>query len=166
MDKEKNPVVEENKDFVKAEATPFQAPVSVEDVPVSDLSMLENPNVGFFCSMKDDGTRASKAKIYNAINNAEDTVADHINEVLELVDVVAHTIQLPDQNGVIQDCIRTVLVDKNGKCYQAVSEGVVSSLQKIFAIVGKPSWKDEPLKVKIRQVATKNGNSVLKLEMM
>ena len=138
--------------------------VMVSDVAKVDLvEQLKNPTSGFYCSIKDDGTRKNKVAIFNAINGADESVADHIGEVLEIVNVVAHPVELPDEEtGEILECLRTVLVDKNGKTYTAVSQGIASALSRIFSIVGTPedgAWEQEPVKMKIKQVKTRNGNN-------
>lgn len=146
--------------------------VNKDDVANVDLlSELKNPEGAFFCSITDDGTRKSKTAIFNAINGAEDTVANHINEVLEVVDVVAHPIELVnEETGEIVRTLRTVLIDKKGKAYTAVSQGITSALSRIFSIIGSPeggAWHDEPVKMKIRQVQTRNGaNKVNTIELV
>lgn len=141
--------------------------INEQDVAsVSLMDTLKNPNKDFLCSIPDNGTRAAKVKIYNAVNNASAQLADQVNKVLEIVDVVAHPVQLADmQTGELKELLRVVLIDKNGVSYQAVSEGVVSSLGKIFSIVGTPSWQDEPVKMMPVTVKTAKGYSVLTLEL-
>ena len=136
----------------------------VQDVATVDLvEQLKNPNGQFYCSIKNDGTRKTKIAIFNAVNGADESVADHIGEILEIVNVVAHPVELVDEEtGVIVNALRTVLIDKNGKSYTAVSQGITSALAKIFSIVGTPeegAWEKEPVKMKIRQVKTRNGNN-------
>lgn len=135
---------------------------------VDMLSDLKNPESAFFCSIIDDGTRKSKIAIYNAVNTQDTQLADHIGEVLEIVDVVAHPVRLTDsETGEITDALRTVLIDTKGIKYGAVSAGITSSLQKIFAIVGMPSWVDEPVKMRVKQVKTNNGaNKVNTIELV
>lgn len=124
------------------------------------VEQFKNPAGKFFSSLQDDGTRKSKVAIYNAINNADEQIADHINKILEIVDVVAFPVELADEDtGEIIQCLKTVLVDKYGKTYTATSQGIANSLSRIFSIVGMPSWKDEPVKMKIKQVTTRNGNN-------
>lgn len=134
--------------------------ITTDTAPVQLLDGLMNPNANFYCSIQNDGSRKSKVKIYNAINNADKKIADCIGETLELVDVVAHPAQVVDEEtGEVVEILRTVLIDKDGVSYSASSVGITNSLEKIFAIVGMPSWADEPLKVKIKQIATGNGNN-------
>lgn len=105
----------------------------MNDVASIDLvEQLKNPGAGFYSSITDDGTRKSKIAIFNAVNGADESVADHIGEVLDIVNVVAHPVELTDEEtGEIINCLRTVLVDKNGKTYTAVSQGITSALAKV-----------------------------------
>lgn len=135
-----------------------------QDVARVDLvEQLKNPNSQFYCSIKNDGTRKTKVAIFNAVNGADESIADHIGEVIEVVNVVAHPVELLDEEtGEVVNALRTVLIDKNGKTYTAVSQGITSALSKIFSIIGTPedgAWEKEPVKMKIRQVKTRNGNN-------
>lgn len=137
------------------------------DIVTYTIDDLTNVNSSFFCSIKDDGTRESRVKIYNALNTQGEQLSDHINEELEIVDISAHTIKVVDNStGELTQTLRTVLIAKDGTTYQSVSSGVISSLQKIFAIVGFPSWVDEPVIVKPVNVKTNNGFKVLTLELV
>ena len=135
--------------------------VSREDVAsVALVDTLKNPMGQFYCSIEDDGSRESKVKIFNAVNSADSNIADHIGEVLEIVDVVAHPVELADEEtGEIIQALRAVLIDVNGISYAAVSQGITSALSKVFSIVGPPSWKEHPVKMKLKQVKTRNGNN-------
>ena len=135
-----------------------------EDIAQVDLIQeLKNPNGAFYCSIQDDGTRASKIAIFNAVNSADESLGDHIGEVLEIVNVVAHPVSLLDEiTGEVVECLRTVLIDVNGTTYTAVSQGITSALSRIFSIVGSPengAWVKEPVKMKVKQVKTRNGNN-------
>lgn len=134
------------------------------DVASLDLiEQLKNPAGQFYCSVVNDGTRKSKIAIFNAINSADESLADHIGEVIEVVDVIAHPVELVnEETGEIIQALRTVLITKEGKSYTAVSQGITSALGRIFSIIGSPdagAWKDEPVKMKIKQVKTRNGNN-------
>lgn len=134
--------------------------VKEDFAPVNMLDSLTNPDNTFFCSIEDDGTRKSKVAIYNAINSAEKSITDMIGKRIEIADVVAHPITITDEEtGEMVDTLRTVIIDKDGVAYQAVSGGINNSLQKLFSIFGMPSWKDNPVKVEVRQVKTRNGNN-------
>lgn len=146
------------------ETTNTNALVIREDIATVNLvEQLKNPMGQFYCSVADDGTRKSKVAIFNALNAADENIADHIGETLAVVDVIAHPVEITDENtGEIITALRTVLITKEGKSYVAVSMGITSALSKIFSIVGMPdggAWHDEPVKMKIKQVKTRNGNN-------
>lgn len=126
-------------------------------VTVDAMSALMNPESNFMCTIPNDGSRKSQIAIYNAINSSEKKVADMLGKTIELVDVVAHPITMIDeQTGEVIDTVRTVLIDKNGTSYTAVSGGITNSLQKLFMVFGMPHW-EEPVKVEVKQVSTRNG---------
>ena len=143
------------------ETTNTNALVIREDIATVNLvEQLKNPMGQFYCSVADDGTRKSKVAIFNAVNGADESLGDHIGEVLEVVDVVAHPVTLTDEEtGEIINALRTVLITKDGKTYTAVSQGITNALARVFSIVGMPSWKEEPVKMKIKQIKTRNGNN-------
>ena len=138
--------------------------VNKEDIASVDLlESFKNSDSQIYSSVQSDGTRASMVSIFNAINGADEQVADHINEVLEVVDVIAHPVELADEEtGKMVKCLRTVLITKDGKSYVAVSNGIASALSRIFSLIGKPdggAWHKEPMKMKIVQRKTRNGNN-------
>lgn len=127
---------------------------------VDIVEQFKNPMGQFFCSIPDDGSRKTKVAIFNAINNANEQIADHINEVLEIVDVVAFPVDVVDEDtGEIVTCLKTILIDKKGVSYSATSQGIANALSRVFSLVGMPSWADEPVKMKIVQIKTRNGNN-------
>lgn len=132
-----------------------------------EIENLMNPSAAFFCSIPNDGSRRSAIAIYNAVNSKGESLDDHKGEVLEIVNVAAHPVSLVDENtGEVVQAMRTVLIDKNGKNFDAVSQGVVSSLQKIFAIVGQPPYNDEPLKIKVVEQKTRKGYKTNTIELV
>lgn len=120
------------------------------------------------CSVADDGTRKSKIVIYNAISNPQHNLAELINSEIAIVDVIVHDVELvDDETGELVQTKRVILIDVKGETYVAVSQGIVNSIYKLMAIIGQPSWKDEPVIVKVKQVKTRNGNNkVLTLELI
>lgn len=130
------------------------------------LNSLTNPADSFYCSIPNDGSRAAQVKIYNAINNKGESLDDHMGEVLEIVNIAAHPVTLTDElTGEIIEALRVVLIDKNGKNYDAVSQGIVSSLQKIFGIVGVAPY-EPALKIKVVQQKTRKGFKTNTIELV
>ncbi|MEB9381012.1 hypothetical protein P4J09_23680 [Bacillus cereus] len=118
----------------------------------------------FFSSIQKTD-RKSAIKVYNAINSSENALADHRGEVLQITDMVAHAITLEDEvTKENVDALRVVLVAKDGKAYHAISQGVVSSIQKIISIVGPAPW-NEPLEIVPVEVKTRKGFKTLTLQL-
>ncbi|MED1164572.1 hypothetical protein, partial [Bacillus paranthracis] len=130
--------------------------MTVDKVTPSIFEAEGSKEVFFSSIQKTD--RKSAVKMYNAINSSENALSDHTGEVLQITDMVAHAITLEDeQTKENVDALRVVLLDKDGKGYHAVSQGVVSSIQKIISIVGPAPWTDEPLKIVPYEVKTRKG---------
>ena len=139
-----------------------------EDVaPAALMDGFTNPTGQFYCSIQNDGSRRAAINIYNAVNSKGESLDDHKGEVLEIVNVAAHPVRLVDENtGELVDALRTVLIDKNGKVFDAVSQGIASSLQKLFGIVGMPPWNGEPLKIKVVEQKTRKGYKTNTIELV
>jgi len=141
--------------------------VAVTEDIVTNLSpsIFEDTSTALFSTIQVTD-RASKIKVYNAISDSENALDDHKGEVLEITDFVAHPITLQDDvTGEDVQAMRVVLIDKNGEGYHAVSGGVVSSLQRIIAIVGAGPWTDEPLQVVAVEKKTRKGFKTLTLKL-
>lgn len=124
------------------------------------LQSLVNPKTDMYCSIKKMDTKEEKMKIFNAINGNGKRIAEMLGKTIMLKDVVAHSIQLMDeQTGEIIDTVRVVLIDDKGESYAGVSAGIMNSLSKIFMIYGEPENWEEPIKVEIQQKSTRNGNN-------
>lgn len=156
MTENKNEIMTENKNEI----------MSMELAAPQQLDMLTNPG-SFYCSIQNDGTRASAVAIYNAVNSKGESLDDHKGEVLEIVNVAAHPVTLIDENtGAVVEALRTVLIAKDGNIFDAVSQGIASSLSKIFGIVGMPPWTDEPLKIKVVEQKTRKGRRTNTIELV
>lgn len=132
----------------------------------ASIDIFSNPTANFFSSIKDDGSREAKIKIYNMINAPDDKLGQHVDEVLEITDLVAHPIQVVDeQTGEILDTLRVIMISSDGTAYASSSLGIVSSLQKIMPIVGRAPWKPA-IKVKVVETQTRKGRSALTLTLL
>lgn len=132
---------------------------------VADFANPANSNI--FTTI--EGTdRKSKVAVYNAISAPDKKIAECIGEVIEIKDFVVHEVQVLDENtGELANLLRTVVISSDGTSYEAVSIGIANSLQRLIAFLGKPSEWDEPVKVKIKQKKTRNGdNKVTLLEIV
>lgn len=141
--------------------------INRNDLIVPDMiNGLTDTTSAFFSSIVDDGSRKSKIAIYNAISKDDEKLDDHKGEILKIKDIVAHTVTLADEeSGEVLNLVRIILIDDKGVGYASISQGVYSSIQKIFAIVGMPTW-DEPMKLKCVEQKTRKGFKTLTLELV
>ena len=118
---------------------------------------LSAEQTSMFCSIQ-GGTHESKVAVFNASNNPDHKVGDYINKVIVVKDVLAELIEVTnEETGEIEVTPRVVLIDMDGKSYQAVSKGIFNALKKAIAIFGAPTW-DEGLPCLIKQVSVGKGS--------
>ena len=104
--------------------------------------------------------------LFNAMNSPKHRISDMIGQVIEVVHVFCEVVKCTnEETGEVSMCPRTVLIDKNGESYQAVSLGVFGALKKIFQIKGAPSTWTKPCKLKVMQV-TKGTRKMLTFSMV
>lgn len=118
---------------------------------------LSAEQTSMFCSIQ-GGTHESKVAVFNASNNPDHKVGDYINKVIVVKDVLAELIEVTnEETGEVEVTPRVVLIDMDGKSYQAVSKGIFNALKKAIAIFGTPTW-DEGLPCLIKQVSVGKGS--------
>lgn len=151
---------------VTEESAPTTALTTVAQAEAGNLQLqFEDVSSVFYCSIPQDGSRETAIKIYNAMNNSVTSIRD-LRDPIMVTDIIAHTIQLLDENtGEIVDATRVVLIDEQGIGYHAVAQGIVSSIQKIVGIVGRAPW-NPAIKMLPRQVKTRKGFYTLTIELM
>lgn len=137
--------------------------IAISEVDVADgiraydVRELEGTKLAAFCSVKAE-TMAEKALVFNAANNPQHKVNDFINKKIMLKDVYAETLELCNaETGEYEKAPRIVLIDENGEAYECVSVGMFSSLKKLIATFGEPTWED-PIPVVVKQEKVKNGS--------
>ncbi|MFD8693182.1 hypothetical protein [Streptomyces sp. NPDC059651] len=140
--------------------------LATEDIATASPSIFEQGTQQMFSTIQATD-RKSSIKLYNAVSNAEHSLSDHIGEVIEITDMVAHAVELEDEvtKETIQ-AMRVVLLTADGQGYHSVSQGVASSLQRIIGIVGQGPGTDEPLKVVPKEVKTRRGFKTLTLALV
>lgn len=127
---------------------------------IADLTMATSS----YCSMVAD-TPEEKATLFNAMNNPDERIADHINETIAVKDLYCEVVQCVNQEtGEVSTCPRIVLIDDKGKSYASVSLGIYSAMKKLMAIYGQPTW-DKPIKVKVMQIS-KGTRKMLSLKLV
>lgn len=109
----------------------------------NEMMNIGTTETKMFCSMR-EGTLEERAKVYNAINNPDAKLRDHINETIYVNDVYCEEVMLED--GSIGH--RIVMIDKYGVSYSTMSTGVYNSMRNMMKIIGMPPWEELPIKVK------------------
>lgn len=127
------------------------------------MAMLSSGS-GIVTTIKGSDLAARKATL-NAVTNAE-PLADHLNETIELVHIVAQAVTIADdKTGEVTETVRTILLAADGSAYAAVSEGILGSLRDIFGIMGQPDTWPEPLPVKVVEKRGRSGFRFMKIEL-
>ena len=90
----------------------------------------------------DASNRAGAIKLFNATADAE-PLNEHLGEILYITDYVMEPITVTnEETGEATTAIRTVIIDKDGVAYNAISEQLFKSLRRLFAMIGHPqTWK-------------------------
>lgn len=105
-----------------------------------------------------DLSDVSTAKdFYNAVSQPDIALKECVNIPIAMKHVSVEVCELHDEEKGDVVAPRVVIVDKDGKSYQAVSVGVYQSLKRIFMLFGTPDSWSEPLTVVPMLTSTKKG---------
>lgn len=117
-----------------------------------------------YCSMVAE-SRQEKAVLYNAVQNPDSKISDHINQKIQFVNVKMEQVEMTDEEtGDTRKAIRTILITPEGKGILCTSNGIARSLYDMFTIFGTPdTWEGEVMECIVRQVETGKGRT-FKLE--
>lgn len=155
--------MEETTDIQTAE----QAPTNV--IAIQNISTAA-PGTMFTSLRAVPGDHAASMRIFNAMNNPSERVANHINEVIEVQDYLIEMTQIEDTDtygnglGTYSNVPRVVLVSPDGTSYQSVSYGLANAVRNAVIACGDAPWKPA-IQLKIKQVPTKRG-SMLTVDMV
>lgn len=118
------------------------------------------PYVSFDVKTQEDAIR-----LYNAMNSPEIRLNQMINKTINMVDAVLVPCALTNsETGEIQNGVRSIIIDDKGHSYSATSTGIMTSLRNLNAVF-KTLHFEPPLKVTVKQVSVKKGNTLtLELE--
>lgn len=126
-----------------------------EVAKVSDNSTIAGitEGAGFYTSLSLQ-TRADKMTMLRAVNNSV-ALLDKVGSEIAVVDVILQSAQFTnEETGVIDDTVRTTLIDAEGNAFHAASKGIALSLRQAFNVLGTPDTWDEPLVVTVGEGRT------------
>lgn len=93
---------------------------------------------GVFTTVKGTDIEAKKT-VFSAVNDAE-PLSDHLGETLDVVDIVAHKVEVAnEESGEIGEATRVVLLTSDGNALASVSVGIQGAVRNILAFLGEPS---------------------------
>lgn len=133
------------------------------------VCIFNDPKVGEQFTSFSPADMAGKLKLYNAINSPDARLADFINTPIVIRDVVVSKVELVDKvnpaadnwdsEGTTRIGFRVVVIDMEDKSYTATSTGIYNSICTMRSIFGTLHF-EEGLTAVVKQVKTKNGNSL------
>jgi hypothetical protein len=101
----------------------------------------------------------------NLIGDAQ-PIEDMLGKPIDLVHIVVHKATVTAEDGTVLDVQRTILVDKKGAAFAAVSTGVLASLRLILGAMDRVPPFDPPLKIQVEQKNTRRGRRVYKIRVV
>lgn len=107
---------------------------------VSTIGNFQNTldEFGVFTTVKGTDIEAKKT-VFSAVNDAE-PLSDHLGEILNVVDIVAHKVEVAnEESGEIDEATRVVLLTSDGTALASVSVGIQGAVRNILAFLGEPS---------------------------
>lgn len=140
-----NELTVKNTKSIKSASEVMNTGMSYTDMDLSDMVVAKN--------------------FYNAVSQPDVALKECVNIPIAMTHVSIEVCEVrSEQNGDVV-APRIVIMDKDGKSYQAVSVGVYQSLKRIFALFGTPDTWSEPLTVVPMLTSTKKGQ-VLSLRLV
>lgn len=100
--------------------------------------------------------------LFNSVNGGSETVADYLDQVLEVCDIVitsaeVHEDREDDESPIVsKPCSHFYTTD--GKHIASISNGVNRSVKMLLSCGLEPS-KDKPIKIKFHETKTKKGTA-------
>lgn len=125
---------------------------------LAKLTVTSENRGAMVCSIEPSGDRKKDVQIFSALNNPEYRIANFINKRIKVVNVLVEVREIMNvDTGEIDTVPRTVLIDDNGKAYQATSKGIFTALKNAYEVFGKAPW-EPPLEIEVKQVAVGKGS--------
>lgn len=111
--------------------------------------------------------KANKKALFNAITNPNHNIGEMINLEFNVSKIIHTTATLLNEDtGEMEEKPRVVLFDENLESYASISTGVVNCVNNIESIYGTCDTWPDPIRVKVIQKETRNGNKTILLEIV
>ena len=154
------------------QSTEIQAVQAQAAIQQPTIQNIVNAGVGaMITSLRaNPDDRAASVRVFNAMNNPNDRVSNHINETISVQDYLIEMTEIEDTDaygnglGSFSAVPRVVLVSPDGKSYQGISYGIANAVRNVVMVCGDAPWVP-PVQLKVKQVPTKRG-SMLTVDMV
>lgn len=111
-------------------------------IPETDALMSFGGGNGRLASSLDLKTQEGRVKLLRCMNDCDKRLTECINEGIMVTNYVIHEIEIESRNGgELITVPRLVLISKDGKTYECVSETLLQSLKVIAFAYGRMPWE-------------------------
>ena len=147
--------------------------IDVMKVYNETVAIFNDPSIGDqYLSFTPD-SHEEKIRVFNAINSPDSRLADVINTPIEIRDVIINRVKLSgkrsddesapsgfqEEEAADRDGFRVILLGTDGKSYTATSRGIYNSMCNLRGVFGSLHF-EEGLRMMVKQIKTKNGNTL------
>ena len=132
-----NELTVKNTESIKTASEVMSTGMSYTDMDLSDMTVAKN--------------------FYNAVSQPDTALKKCVNIPIAMAHVSIEVCEVRSEQDGDVIAPRIVIMDNDGKSYQAVSVGVYQSLKRIFALFGTPDTWTAPLIVVPMLTSTKKG---------
>lgn len=131
---------------------------------IVNVETKNNENV--YCSVKCKNYE-DKKNLFNALEQADILLNDVVGSEFELKDVYVRRYEkINEETGEVENKVRVILFDTEGKSYATGSFGIFNIIGRIIEAFGTPDTWSEPLKVKVIKKDIDNNKKMLSLEVL
>lgn len=142
------------------EAIAEDAYVPGTGVDVADrINGLNSPVSRFYSSIEGDDWDSKKA-VAAAMANSE-PISDHLKETISLHNFIVQAVEIADdKTGELNESARVTLIAEDGKAYHGTSVGLISSVESMLSVFGKPSGWPQAIDIQVIEDRTRRGFKV------
>ena len=100
---------------------------------------------------------AARLAVVDALTNSV-ALEDHLNQPINLANFVVQAVEMKNERtGQPETAYRSVLISDDGIAFHAISKGVLSSLENLTAILGRPVLWPAPVTIHVLKEQAKIG---------
>jgi len=102
-------------------------------------------------------TLEQKMKVLEALTSAE-PLSDHLDQPIALKHLIAQVVEVGQEDGTMEEAIRTVIIAEDGTAYTSVSRGLFKSIQSALEVLGNPSqWGNAAIPIRVVKRTSRHG---------